>query len=267
MCYLEYRGTSISYHSGMSVQDMTTDRYLSDVVAVTKYLKERFNQDKIYLMGHSFGTFLGIQVAYQYPELYHAYIAMSQITNQTESEKNAYQFMLEQYSLANNSKMVNKFKKYPILSSNEAYQKYFVSSLRDKSMHDLGIGTTHSMNSVITGIFLPSLRCTAYTPMERINIWYSKVFISASPVAIESRKFNVFDKVPSLSIPVYFFGGIYDYTCCYSLQKEYYKVLKQPLKGFYTFDNSSHSPLFEEPEKAINILTKDVIKKSNTLSD
>ena len=69
VCYLEYRGTSISYHSGMTAASMTTDRYLADVFAVTQYLKERFIQDRIYLMGHSFGTYIGIQAAYQHPEL------------------------------------------------------------------------------------------------------------------------------------------------------------------------------------------------------
>jgi len=267
VCYLEYRGTSISYYSNMTAESMTTDRYLSDVVAVTEYLKQRFNQDKIFLMGHSFGTFIGIQAAYQHPELYHAYIAMSQLTNQNESEKIAYQYMLEQYRLADNTKMVSEFEKYAILSSDEAYQKYFVSSLRDNAMHYLGIGTTRSIKSVITGIFLPSLRCKVYTPMERINIWRSKRFISTAPVALERTMFNSFDEVSSLSIPIYFFGGKYDYTCSYALQKKYYEVLKAPLKGFYTFDNSAHSPLFEEPEKVIEILKKDALEKSNTLSD
>ncbi|MGB5823828.1 MAG: alpha/beta hydrolase [Proteocatella sp.] len=267
VCYLEYRGTSISYNSDMKAAQMTTDRYLCDVVAVTEYLKERFSQEKIYLMGHSFGTFIGIQAAYQHPELFHAYIAMSQLTNQRESEKIAYQFMTEQYRLAGNSKMVKEFENHQISSSAEAYQKYFSSSLRDNAMHNLGIGTTMKMNSVITGIFLPSLRCTVYTPIERINIWRSKVFISSSPVALERTLFNTFDEISSLDIPVYFFGGIYDYTCCYSLQKKYYEFIKAPIKGFYSFDNSAHSPLFEEPAKAIEIFKKDVLKGNNSLSD
>ncbi len=254
VCYLEYRGTSISYHAGMTAESMTTDRYLSDVFAVTEYLKERFNRNKIYLMGHSFGTYIGIHAAYQHPELYEAYIAMSQLTNQMESERMAYQYMLEQYRLTGNLKMIKKFETYPICDSDEVYLNYFASLLRDNAMHDLGIGTTRSMDSVITGVFLPSLRCKVYTPIERINIWCSKKFISDSPTAIDRTLFNTFDEIESLDIPIYFFGGKYDYTCCYSLQKEYYEYIKAPVKGFYTFNNSAHSPLFEEPEKAIEIL-------------
>lgn len=267
VCYLEYRGTSISYQSDMAGEEMTTQRYLLDINAVTNYLRERFQQERIYLLGHSFGTFLGIQAAFEHPELYHAYIAMSQITNQSESEKMAYQYMEEQYKAENNSNMLHKFMQYPILSSEKAYQDYMTSSLRDKAMHELGIGTMREMDSVIKGIFLPSLRCKVYTARERINIWRSKAFIASTPVAVERTQFNAFESIPYLTIPTYFFAGKYDYTCCYSLQKEYYKGLKTSLKGFYTFENSAHSPLFEEAKRAMEILKRDVLEHKNLLSD
>jgi len=55
--------------------------------------------------------------------------------------------------------------------------------------------------------------------------------------------------VPTLRIPVYFFHGRHDYTCSYDLAKEYFRKLKAPMKGFYTFENSAHSPVLEEPKK------------------
>lgn len=267
VCYLEYRGTSISYRPNMDAAALTTKCYLSDVTTVTEYLRKRFSQEKIYLMGHSFGTFIGIQSAFEHPEFYHAYIAMSQIVNQSESEVIAYQFMLDQYRKVNNTKMIDKFEKYQIISSDDAYRAYCVSALRDKAMHDLGIGTTHTMDSVITGIFLPSLRCKVYTPLERINIWRGKKFVEDSPVESERMLFNAYDEVPSLEIPIYFFGGIYDHTCCYSLQKSYYEMIRAPLKGFYTFGHSAHSPLWEESEQAIKILRQDVLQGANQLAD
>jgi pimeloyl-ACP methyl ester carboxylesterase len=74
-------------------------------------------------------------------------------------------------------------------------------------------------------------------------------------------------KVPKLNIPVYFFHGIHDYTCSYALAKDYFEELQAPLKGFYTFERSAHSPLFEEPEKMQNILKKDVLVGVNNLAD
>ena len=260
VCYVEYRGTSLSYHPDIAPETMTTAQYIADVVGVTKYLRTRFGQDKIYLMGHSFGTYIGLQTASRHPEFYHAYLAMAQITHQAESERIAYRYMREQYRSAGNGKMVKKFKNYPMLTSDEAYQSYFTSSLRDTAMHELGVGTMRNMNSVITSLFWPSLRCRVYTPAERIRIWRGKAFARATSVVADSARFNAFADVPALPIPIYFLAGIHDYTCHYSLQKAYCEQIQAPLKGFYTFAHSAHSPLFEEPEKALSILAEVIAK-------
>jgi Predicted hydrolases or acyltransferases (alpha/beta hydrolase superfamily) len=267
VCYPEYRGTSLSYSNDVARETMSTKQYVSDVVEVTRYLLNRFGQKKAYLLGHSFGTYIGLLTAEQYPEMFYAYIAMSQDTNQYISEIIAYDYMLEQYQAADNTKMVDKFAEYQIKTSEEAYNSYFCSSLRDTAMHDLGVGTMRDMNSVITGIFLPSLRCSAYTPAERINIWRGKSFAQDTDVVADSRSFNAFETIPEIKIPIYIFAGIYDYTCCYSLQKEYYEKIEAPVKGFYSFYNSAHSPLFEEPEKALEIFVTDIISGATTMAD
>lgn len=267
VCYWEQRGTGLSYSADIAPETMTTEQFQSDAIAVTNYLRERFNQEKIYLMGHSWGTYIGIQAVAKAPELYYVYIAMSQVVDQPKSERLSYSYMLEQYTSSGNTGMVKKFEQYPALESDEALKEYRASSLRDEAMHDLGVGTMHNMKSVISGIFFPSLRCTDYTPIERINIWRGKAFSGKAGLREEQDRFNAFSDVPTLEIPVYFFGGRYDYTCCYSLQKEYYEQLKAPVKGFYTFNESAHSPLFEEPEKAMDVLRKDVLGGTVTLAD
>lgn len=74
-------------------------------------------------------------------------------------------------------------------------------------------------------------------------------------------------QVPELDLPVYFFEGIYDYTCSYTEARSYFEKLKAPVKGFYTFEHSAHSPLFEEPEKVQKILQEDVLIGANSLAE
>ena len=267
VCYLEYRGTSLSYNRNITIESMTIDQYIYDVVEITTYLRNRFKQEKIYLIGHSFGTIVGIKTVYQHPELYHSYIAMAQIINANESERLAYNYMYGQYQSQNNTRMKKRFEKYPIAISEDAFRKYSMSLLRDTAMHDLGVGTTRDMDSVIKGIFFPSLRNTVYTPAERINIWRGKIFAGKTPVGKSHLSFNAFEEIPKIDIPIYFLAGAYDYTCCYSLQKAYFEQIQSPLKAFYTFHNSAHSPLFEEPEKAIKILLEDVTNGRTDNSD
>jgi pimeloyl-ACP methyl ester carboxylesterase len=173
--------------------------------------------------------------------------------------------MLKQFQKTGDTKMVRKFEASPVTMTEEIPDSYL--SLRDAAMHSLGIGTTHDMNSVITGIFLPSLACQEYTLIEKINMWHAKSHSGISILGDEMLTTDLTKKAPELKLPVYFFEGIYDYTCSYTEAKNYFEKLKAPIKGFYTFEQSAHSPLFEEPGKMKHILREDILTGSNKHAD
>lgn len=259
----EQRGSGISYSTDIPPGSMTLEQLIKDVMDVTNYLRNRFGQEKVYLMGHSGGTFIGIQAVARAPELYYAYIGVAQMSDQLRSERLAYEYMLKQYKEKENRKMVQKLEIAPVIDGTpEPYLK-----LRDKAMHNLGIGTTHDMNSVITGIFIPSLTCREYTLMEKINMWRGKSRSGVSSLWDEMLATDLGQKVPVLEVPIYFLGGVYDYTVSYTLAKEYFEKIQAPLKGFYTFEKSAHSPLFEEPEKMQQILINNVVRGVNSMAD
>lgn len=260
VCYWEQRGCGLSYQSDNASKSVTTEQLVSDTIAATNYLRKQFGQQKIYLMAHSWGTFPGIQAAAKSPELYYAYIGIGQISQQQESERLAYQYILAQYKASGNQSMIKKMGNYADYQSNP--------SLRDSTMHDLGVGTMHNMKSVFWGIFLPVMQCKAYTLTEKINLWHSKaVLVASTDLRQNMLNANMAVKVPKLDIPVYFFSGIYDYTVSYTLTESYFKKLQAPVKGFYLFQQSAHSPIFEEPEKTLRIMRRDVLTGNNSLAD
>lgn len=259
----EQRGSGISYNADIAAETISVQQMINDVVELTQYLQQRFDKEKIYLMGHSGGTFAGIQAAAQKPELYHAYIGIAQMADQLRSEQLAHAYMVKQFSESGNMQLANKLAAAPIGSYiPDAYLK-----LRDQAMHRLGIGTTRDMSSVVSGILLPSLLCRDYTLIEKVNMWRGK---SRSGVALlwdAMLTTNLMLTVPSVDIPVYFCSGIYDYTVSYELSRAYLAHIKAPVKGFYTFSNSAHSPLFEEPEKMQQIIITDVLQGKTSLAD
>jgi pimeloyl-ACP methyl ester carboxylesterase len=261
----ERRGSGLSFNANISIKEITLEQLLSDTKEVTNYLRKRFGQEKIYLMGRSGGTFIGIQAAAQTPELYHAYIGVAQMTNQLESERLAYEYMLEQFKKKGNKKMVRQLESAPVTIATGTPTAYL--ALRDKAMHSLGIGTTHNMKSIITGMFLPSLTCREYTLIEKINLWRAKARSGVSVLWDIILTTDLSKQIPEINIPVYFFHGIYDYTVSYPLAKNYFEQIKAPMKGFYTFNNSAHSPLFEEPLQVRQIIKKDVLNGINSLAD
>lgn len=254
-CGLSYDKTY--YGSSDSAKPISSELMISDTEEVAKYLIKRFGKDKIYLMGHSGGSFLGILTAAKSPELFHAYIGVAQMSRQYESERLAYDFMVEKYEAMGNHKMVKKLRKASINESSGIPIEYLI--LRDKAMHTLGIGTTHDMRSVVTGVFFESLTNRDYTIKEKINMWRSKAKSGVSSMWSEMMKRDLSKEVTKFEIPVYLFHGVHDYTVSYKLAKEYFDLIDAPKKAFFTFDHSAHSPIFEEPERVREIICNEVL--------
>ncbi len=260
----EQRGSGLSFNPDSS-KAITSEQLISDTLELTNYLRNRFGKEKIYLMGHSGGTFIGLQAAARAPELYHAYIGIAQMSNQLESERLAYEYMLQKFKENGNTKMVRKLEAAPVTLQTGIPDAYYL--LRDGAMHSLGIGTTHDMRSVISGIFLPSLMFREYTVREKFNLWRGKSQSGVSSIWNEITTTDLSMQVTEFEIPVYILAGRYDYTVNYDLQKDYFMKINAPKKGFYTFENSAHSPLFEEPESFIEIMVNDVLNGKVDLAD
>jgi len=261
----EQRGSGLSYRPRIPPETMTLEQFVADTLSVTNYLRDRFSKKKIYLMAHSGGTFIGLQTAARAPDLYYAYIGVAQVVHQRKSERLAYEYMLERFRETGNSSMVRKLEAAPVTMAAGTPDRYL--AVRDRAMHSLGVGTTHDMNSVLRGIFWPSLRSPHYTLSEKIRLWRSKLASGVSVLWDEMLAIDLADRIAELALPAYFFHGVYDYTVNYQMAKDYVERLKAPLKGFYTFDRSAHSPVLEEPEKARRIMREDVLAGANHLAD
>ena len=259
----EQRGSGLSYSASIPAETMNLDQMISDTKEVTNYLRTRFGQEKIYLMGRSGGSYIGIQAAARAPEQYHAYIGVGQMSDHLKSERLAYEFILKKYTDAGNRKMVRKLEASPVTD----VIPYGYLKLRDETMHSLGIGTTRDMNSIITGVFIPSLTCREYTLNEKFNLWRGKAQSGVHPLWETIIATDLAQEVNEVNIPVYFFHGIYDYTVSYTLAKQYFEALHAPVKGFYTFVNSAHSPIFEEPATVKEIVEKDILNGKTSLAD
>jgi pimeloyl-ACP methyl ester carboxylesterase len=265
VAWWEQRGAGLSYRPDIPPESMTVERFIEDTITVARYLCQRFGVEKVHLMAHSWGSFIGLQAAARAPELFHSYIGMAQATHQIASEQEAYSFMLEAYRERGDHRMVRRLERSPVTGAIPLPRGYEI--LRDSAMHRLGVGTTRDMRSVVTGIFLPSLASPDYTPTQKVDLWRGRRF---------SRRFGLWDQmlatdlttvITRLEVPARFLHGRHDRTVSYDLARSYAGQLVAPKVGFYTFDCSAHSPAFEEPDRTLQILTEDVLTGTTTLAD
>ena len=265
VAWWEQRGAGLSYRPDTPRESMNVEQFIDDTITVAQYLCQRFGVEKVHLMAHSWGSFIGLQAAARAPTLFHTYIGMAQVTDQIASEQQAYDFMLEAYRARGDRRMVRRLERSPVTGAIPLPREY--EAVRDTAMHRLRVGTTRDMGSVVTGIFLPSLASRDYTTAEKVNLWRGRRF---------SRSFGLWDQmlatdlttvVTRLPIPAYFLHGRHDRTVSYDLAKAYAAHLDAPLVGFYTFEQSAHSPAFEEADRTLQVLTEDVLAGTTTLAD
>ncbi len=264
VCWWERRGAGLSYSPNIPPETMTVEQMIADTLAVTDYLRSRFKQEKIWLMAHSGGSFIAIQAAARAPELYHAYIAVAQMSYQLKSENLAYEYMLKRFQEMGNAKMARKLEQAPVTMKVPLPPSYM--SVRDPAMHTLGIGTMHGMKSVMSGVFLASWLCRDYTLGEKLNLWRGK-FLSDRLLWNTIIATDLTKQVTRLDLPVYFLHGKYDYTVSYPEARSYLEKLNAPMKGFYTFEQSAHCPIYEEPERMRKIFEQDILVGGNSLAD
>lgn len=261
VCWWDQRGSGMSYSSSIKAEDVTLEQMISDTVEVTNYLCDRFGKDKIYLMGHSWGSFLGINTVAQYPELFEAYIGIGQVTNQLESEKLGYENMMSIAELNGDKQSIKKLRKYSIDDADKITNDYLI--LRSQVMSKQGNGVFHVSESQFKDIVLPVLQASEYTLSDKYGYIIGSMFALKCPINNIQFHTNLMETVCEIDVPVYIFHGIYDRQVSYELSQQYFDILEAPQKDFYTFENSAHSPFMEEPQRFFQIITEDILGIKN----
>lgn len=196
----------------------------------------------MYLLAHSWGSYIGLQAVALAPERYAAYIGVGRSCTRS-SPSSSPTITRSQYSkkLAT-GRLRTKLRSAPPGHTAPLPRSYM--ALRERYMHQPGIGTMRDMNSVITGIFLPSLIARDYTLIEKVNLWRGKVFSGRSDLGLWDTMLTTDMRatVPSIDIPVHFIRGRHDYTGAYPLAHDYFNRIDAPHKRFYILENRHTLP-------------------------
>jgi pimeloyl-ACP methyl ester carboxylesterase len=239
---------------------MTVAQIVEDTRQMTEYLQRRFNQEKIYLMGHSWGSYLGVKTIEKYPENYWAYIGIGQVTNQVESEKLAYDYMLQHAMEINDKSAVKDLQKFDRNDLDFAKNRDYIMTVRSSLMNKYGIGLAHEEKVSMFDAAKLILSFKGYTLSEKANYIRGMLF-SQSTLWDNVVEDNLFESSTTFQVPVYITQGKYDYQVSFKLAREWFDIIEAPHKDFFTFENSAHGTIMEEPEKFVKIIREIDSKK------
>ena len=225
------RAVGKSYREDIS-NTLTTEQLVADTVELTNLLRTRFHQDKIYLVAHSWGTYLGMLVVARHPELYRAYVGIGQLARSSPIPG------IQDDYIRTSALRIGDQDDIRELEEKGA-------SVRETLLFKFG-GELHHAKSflplLLTGLAAPEYSLRDARNIPRGVALYSQHFV------YNSISGELIDAIVEVKIPVYFFTGRYDYCDPFALTEAYFSVMRAPEKHMVWFDDSAHFPFYEEPE-------------------
>jgi len=258
----DQRGTGKSYPALSPIQTLTLDQAVADTIELTDYLRQRFGEEKIYLMGESWGTTLGVLAVQQRPDLYHAWIGSGQMVSQRETDRQLYRDVLELAARTGNTALAEQmaaFGEPPYTDTpypNAVVMGYYEQLGQPYRPPQDYIDRGTAANVGPWGVF-----GSEYKLVEKVNVLRGLIdtFTVMYP---QLQGIDFRQDVPQLELPVYILDGAAELTARRDLALDWYDQLEAPIKRIYSFDNAGHSVAFEQYSALHKILNETILPET-----
>lgn len=242
----DQRGAGKAYDFKTSENEkMTVDTCVQDAHAVVGFLKQRFSQDKVYIVGHSWGSILGVLLAQRYPDDLAAYVGIGQYVWGEENERLSYEFTLNEARRRRDKRAIRILEKIDerVVSRNST-DKDFIT--QRNYLQKFG-GAMYNQRESIAWFALKVMFTTLeYTLLDCVRYIKGNAHCRKT-LYDDMMRLNFFEGVKSLDMPVLITQGRHDYNTPSVIAKRWFDALDAPEKEYIWFENSAHSPDFEEP--------------------
>ncbi|MFA7637266.1 MAG: alpha/beta hydrolase [Monoglobales bacterium] len=239
-------GSGKSYYAE-KIKNITAQTYVEDGYALTEYLKERFSQEKIYIVGESWGSALGIFLIDKFPQSYHAFVGTGQMIDFEQTERIDYAKAMEIAERKGDTAIIKKLKANgvppyygkDVTWKSAVYLNYLSAYMANNpEIHNPGYNTFRDIAS------------SEYGMLDKIN-FFRGIIKTFNHVYQQLYSIDLRKDYTKLDVPVYFFLGRHDVNAPTELVEEYTNILEAPAKDIVWFEHSGHSPWINEPEKFV----------------
>lgn len=257
----DQRGTGKSYAALDPTETLTLQQTIDDTIAVTNYLRERFGQDKIYLLGESWGTTLGVLAAQQRPDLYHAMIGSGQMVSQRETDRRLYHDVLAYAERTGNDAMRQQMLAYgePPYSDMSAYvtvMGYYELLYKPYTPPAAYIAKGQAANLGPWNVLGEE-----YSFVEKVNVFRGFLDM-ASVLYPQLQDIDFRQDVPRMDVPLYVLDGAAELDARRDLALEWFAQVDAPIKRLYTFEDSAHAPAFEHFEDFTRLMRTEILPET-----
>ena len=237
---------------------LTPERYVTDGIALVQYLRERFDEEKVYVLGESWGSALGIWMVQRNPELFHAFIGTGQMVAFLETDLMCYDFAkkwaqergdVEKIARLQNQGPPPYYGKGVALKEAAYLTDTFNYMNQNPAISDDGFNTFQDLAGSEYGLY------------DKVN-WVRGLLETMDIVYPQLWEVDFRAQATELEVPVYFLIGRHDVNAPPVLTEQYYELLNAPHKELIWFERSGHNPWVTESSLFVDVVVNKILPES-----
>lgn len=257
----DQRGTGKSYAALDPTEALTLNQTIADTIAVTNYLRGRFDEEKIYLLGESWGTTLAVLAAQERPDLYHAIIGSGQMVSQRETDRRLYHDVLAYAERTGDEALRAQMLAFGEPPYRDLYAYVFVMGYYERLYKPYTPPQAYLDQGEAAGLGPWNVLGSEYSLVEKVNVF--RGFLDTAFILYpQLQEIDFRQDVPRLDVPLYILDGAAELSARRDLALEWFELVDAPVKRIFTFENAAHAPAFEHFEAFTQIMTETVLPES-----
>jgi pimeloyl-ACP methyl ester carboxylesterase len=234
---------------------MTIDRMLDDAEEVASYLRKTYGRQKIVLVGHSWGSVLGVKLAQRHPDWFYAYVGMGEVVDMPRSEAMGYAATLQAARDDGNKQAIAELESMAPFPDPASPSRTLANLEKERHWLTYYNGYTWRAGDGHDG------------EVAQLSPDYSAAELSARLQGMDFSLGTLWEQLSKVSFthathfdcPVIFMQGRHDWNTSATLLGEWFKTVDAPSKKLVWFEDSGHLPFEEESGKVFVHLVQDVL--------
>lgn len=241
VAYYDQRGAGRSFDREAPATSLNIAQHVADLDRVIEQLRSQYHRNRVLLVGHSWGTVLGMLYATAHSEKIYGLICVAPVVSFNEQHRREYAYDLTEATRRGDQRSLKELREIgpppyqtpgPMIRLQRVTERYRGVEFQSRNHAAIVV------EGILRGIV---------TPWEIVRIAQG-IHRSLEAMHLELLAFDMRREVSQLDVPVYFFLGRHDHHVDANLAAEYFETLQTPGKGIIWFEQSAHDIPFDEPD-------------------
>jgi proline iminopeptidase len=263
----DQRGNGTSYAAIDPLSSMTLDQAVADTISLSEYLRDRFEESKIYLMGESWGTILGVLAVQQRPDLFHAWIGSGQMVDVRETDRRIYADLVALAARTGDEELAAGLAAigeppYRDIPFANGQVMVWYDRLYDPYTPSAG----YIARGDASGLDPFGVLGSEYTLVDKANVLRG-LMDTFAVMYPQLQGLDLRQVVPSLEVPVVVLDGAAELDGRRDLALSWFDALDAPSKQLVTYDDAAHAVAFEQADEVERLLVDTIFPATYTRGD